>query len=378
MTRRLGTCLAVLLLAAVPVSAEAKIKLKRIGKFSQPVYVEDAPGTGGIFVVEKGGRIKLLQGGRERLFLNISGLVQAGGEQGLLSVAFPPDYATTRLFYVYFTNNQGNQTIAEVRASADGLNADAGTLRQVLEVPHPNHTNHDGGQLQFGPDGLLYIGTGDGGGAGDGPDNAQSTNSLLGKILRIDPRVQGTQPYTSPPTNPFISDPGRDEIYALGLRNPFRFSFDLTSSPGTPRMVIGDVGQDRFEEIDYETVAGTNGANFGWNDFEGFAPFPGAHSPGPNRHDRPIKVYSLAGSKCALIGGYVVSNRALKGLRGRYLYGDFCAGKVRSLIPGLGGARRDRGTGVTVPMLSSFGEAQGGAIFATSLRGPVYRLKRGK
>ena len=373
-TRILGICLALLALAAVPASAEA-IKLKRVGKFSQPVYVEDAPGTAGIFVVEKGGRIKLLQGRKKRLFLNISGQVISGGEQGLLSVAFPPDHATTRLFYVYFTNNQGNQTIAEFRASPDGLSADPGSMRQVLEIPHPGNTNHDGGQLQFGPDGLLYIGTGDGGGAGDGPDNAQSTNSLLGKILRIDPRAQGGQPYTSPPSNPFVNDPGRDEIYAIGLRNPFRFSFDL-SNPGEPRIVIGDVGQDRFEEVDYETVAGTNGANFGWNDFEGFAPFPGAHSPGPNRHDRPIKVYRLAGAACALIGGYVVSS--LKGLRGRYVYGDFCVGKIRSFIPGLGGARKDRGTGVTVPMLSSFGEAQGGAIYATSLRGPVYRLKRGK
>jgi glucose/arabinose dehydrogenase len=376
--RRVVICLALLVLAAVPGAAEAKIKLKRVGKFNNPVFVEDAPGTAGIFVVEQGGRVKLLQGKRKRLFLNISGLVRAGGEQGLLSVAFPADYATTRLFYVYFTNNGGNQTIAEVRASPDGLSADAGSLRQVLEIPHPVHTNHDGGQLQFGPDGLLYIGTGDGGGAGDGPDNAQSTNSLLGKILRIDPRAQAGQPYTSPPSNPFVSDPGRDEIYAIGLRNPFRFSFDLTSSPGEPRMIIGDVGQDRFEEVDYETVAGASGANFGWNDFEGLRPFPGAHSPGPGRHDRPIKVYSLNGAACALIGGYVVADPKLKGLRGRYVYGDFCVGKIRSFIPGLGGARKDRGTGVTVPMLSSFGEAQGGAIFATSLRGPVYRLKRGK
>jgi glucose/arabinose dehydrogenase len=378
MTRRLAICLALLALAAVPGTAEAKIKLKKIGKFSHPVYVEDAPGTAGIFVVEQGGRIKLLQGRRKRVFLNISGLVRAGGEQGLLSVAFPADYATTRLFYVYYTNNGGNQTIAELRANPDGLSAAAGSLRQVLEIPHPVHTNHDGGQLQFGPDGLLYIGTGDGGGAGDGPDNAQSTSSLLGKILRIDPRAQGGQPYASPPSNPFVNDPGRDEIYAIGLRNPFRFSFDLVSNPGEPRMIIGDVGQDRFEEVDYETLAGMNGANFGWNDFEGFAPFAGAHPPGPGRHDRPIKVYGLNGGACALIGGYVVSDPKLKGLRGRYVYGDFCVGKIRTFIPGLGGARRDRGTGVTVPMLSSFGEAQGGAIYATSLNGPVYRLKRGK
>ena len=369
---------AVLSLALIPASATAKIKLKKVGKFSHPVYVEDAPGIGGIFVVEQGGRIKLLQGKRKRVFLNISGLVRAGGEQGLLSVAFPPDYATSRLAYVYYTNNAGNQVIAEVKASPDGMSAQPGTLRQVLEIGHPVNPNHNGGQLQFGPDGLLYIGVGDGGGAGDRPNNAQNTNELLGKLLRIDPRAQGGQPYTSPSTNPFTSDPGRDEIFATGLRNPFRFSFDLTSSPGEPRIIIGDVGQDRFEEVDYETVAGANGANFGWNDFEGFSAFSGAHPPGPNRHDRPIKVYGLGGAACALIGGYVVSDPKLKGLTGRYVYGDFCVGKIRSFIPGLGGARKDRGTGVTVPMLSSFGEGQGGAIYATSLRGPVYRLKRGK
>jgi Glucose / Sorbosone dehydrogenase len=248
----------------------------------------------------------------------------------------------------------------------------------VLEIPHPTNSNHNGGQLQFGADGLLYIGVGDGGGAGDQPNNAQSTNTLLGKLLRIDPRAQGGQPYASPPSNPFINDPGRDEIFATGLRNPFRFSFDLVSSPGEPRIIIGDVGQDRFEEIDYETVANTNGANFGWNDFEGFAPFEGAQAPGPGRHDRPIKVYSLSGSNCALIGGYVVADKKLKGLRGRYVYGDFCAGKIRSLRPGLGGARKDRGTGLNVPSLSSFGEAQNGRIFATSLNGGVFRIKRGK
>jgi glucose/arabinose dehydrogenase len=373
--RRLLTIACVLALAAAPAAATAKIKLKKVGKFSHPTYVEDAPGVSGIFVVEQGGRIKLLQGKKKRGFLNISGLVRPGGEQGLLSIAFPPDYATSRLFYVYFTNNAGNQVIAELKASADGQSALPGSLRQVLEIPHPVNTNHNGGQLQFGPDGLLYIGVGDGGGAGDRPNNAQSTNTLLGKLLRIDPRAQGSQPYTTPATNPFTSDPGRDEIYALGLRNPFRFSFDLVSSPGEPRIIIGDVGQDRFEEIDYETVAGTSGANFGWNDFEGFAPFSGAHPPGPNRHDRPIKVYRLGGNACALIGGYVVADPKLKGMRGRYVYGDFCVGKIRSLVPGLGGARKDRGTGVNVPMLSSFGEGQGGAIYATSLNGPVYRLK---
>jgi glucose/arabinose dehydrogenase len=383
-------CLAALALFAAPAAAGdpgaqaakkkrgGKVKLKRIGRFHQPVYVATAPGVEGIFVVEQGGRIKLVQGKARHTFLNIAGMVRAGGEQGLLSVAFPPDFATSRLFYVYFTNNAGDQEIAEFRAGPDGRSAEPGSLREVLVVPHPTHTNHNGGQLQFGPDGLLYIGTGDGGGGGDGPDNAQSNNTILGKILRIDPRAQGGQPYATPSTNPFAGGAGRDEIYSLGLRNPFRFSFDLVSSPGEPRIVIGDVGQDRFEEIDYETLAAANGANFGWNDFEGFAPFAGAHPPAPSRHDRPIKVYRLTRAACALIGGYVVRDPSLRPILGRYVYGDFCVGKLRSLIPALGGARKDRSLGVRVEMLSSFGEGAGGALYATSLRGPVYRIVRGR
>ncbi|MGH2957874.1 MAG: PQQ-dependent sugar dehydrogenase [Solirubrobacterales bacterium] len=377
--RRLLALTALLTLALSPAAAEAakkrggKVKLIRVGKFRQPVYVAAAPGVRGIFVVERGGRIVLVRGKKRRVFLNIRGQVTSGGEQGLLSVAFAPDFASSGLLYVYFTNNGGDNEIDEFRAN--GLRADHSSQRQVLLLPHPGQPNHNGGQLQFGPDGLLYAGTGDGGGAGDRPDNAQNPNSLLGKLLRIDPRAQGGQPYTSPPGNPFANGGGRPEVYSLGLRNPFRFSFDFVSSPGEPRIVIGDVGQDRFEEVDYETLAAANGANFGWNDFEGFAPFGGAHSPGPGRHDRPIKVYPLNGNACALIGGYVVPERKLKGLFRRYVYGDFCIGKIRSLIPGLGGARKDRGTGLRVPMLSSFGEANG-KIYATSLNGPVFRLAR--
>jgi len=312
-------------------------------------------------VVERAGRIRLVQGRHRRLFLDISSQVSTGGERGLLSVAFPPDYASSRLLYVYFTNRAGDIVIGELHADPDGLHAAAGTLRPVLVVPHPNHSNHNGGQLQFGPDGFLYAGTGDGGGEGDQPDNAQNPSSMLGKLLRIDPHGQGS---------------GAATIYARGLRNPYRFSFDLTTDPGQPRIAIGDVGQDRFEEIDYLTLAAANGANFGWNDFEGFAPFAGAHPPTASPTVKPIKVYSSAGNACAIVGGYVVRDQRLPSLLGRYVYGDFCTGKVRSLIPGLGGARRDRATGVRVRDLSSFGEGAAGSLYATSLDGPVYRFAR--
>jgi glucose/arabinose dehydrogenase len=359
--RRLTLAVAVMVIGALavgPALADAKprVKLKRIGRFQSPTYVTSAPGIPGVVVVERGGRIRLVQGRKRRGFTNIAGQVSTGGERGLLSVAFAPDYASSRLLYVYFTDRSGDLVIAELRADADGRHANPGTLRPIVTVPHPNHSNHNGGQLQFGPDGALYAGTGDGGGAGDAPDNAQNPNSRLGKLLRINPAT------------------GAVGIYSIGLRNPYRFSFDYLTSPGQPRLVIGDVGQNRFEEIDYLTFSAANGANFGWNDFEGFARFDGAHPPTPSGTVRPIKVYALSGGKCALIGGYVVRDRRLRTLFRRYVYGDFCAGKVRSLIPGLGRARKDRGTGIRVRNLSSFGETADGSLYATSLSGPVYKF----
>jgi glucose/arabinose dehydrogenase len=320
--------------------------------------VTSAPGIGGIVVVERGGRIRLVEGRKRHTFTSIGGLVSTGGERGLLSVAFAPDYETSRLLYVYFTDRSGDLEIAALHADSDGRHANPSTLQPIVVVPHPNHSNHNGGQLQFGPDGFLYAGTGDGGGAGDEPDNAQNPNSRLGKLLRIDPSS------------------GSVAVYSIGLRNPYRFSFDLVSDPAEPRIAIGDVGQDRFEEIDYLPFAAASGANFGWNDFEGFAPFPGAHPPTPSQTVKPIKAYGIAGSACAVIGGYVVRDPRLRPLFHRYTYGDFCTGKIRSLIPGLGSARKDRSTGLRVRDLSSFGEGADDALYATSLDGPVYRLVR--
>jgi glucose/arabinose dehydrogenase len=354
--------LAAIATATAPAAdAKPRVKLKRIGRFHKPTYVASAPGVDGVFVVEKSGRIRLLQGRKRHTFLNIAGNVTSGGERGLLSVAFPSDYGTSRLLYVYFTNRAGDLEIAEFHADADGTRAGAGTLRPVVVIPHPLASNHDGGQLQCGPDGFLYAGTGDGGREGDPVDNAQNPGSMLGKLLRIDPRAQG---------------PAAVTVYASGLRNPYRFSFDLVSDPAQPRIAIGDVGQDRFEEIDYLPLAAANGANFGWNDFEGFAPFSGAHPPTPSQTVMPIKTYGIAGGACAIIGGYVVRDPRLRSLFHRYVYGDFCTGKVRSLIPTLGGARRDRGTGIRVRDLSSFGETGDGSLFATSLDGPVYKFIR--
>jgi glucose/arabinose dehydrogenase len=361
--RRLTVAIALAAIGALVLNvafAEAKprVKLKRVGRFHSPTYVTSAPGIPGAVVVERGGRIRLLRGRKRPTFTNIAGLVSTGGERGLLSVAFAPDFASSRLLYVYFTNGAGDLVIAEMRADADGRHANLSTLRPLVVVPHPNHSNHNGGQLQFGPDGLLYAGTGDGGGAGDQPDNAQNPNSRLGKLLRINPAS------------------GSVQVYSIGLRNPYRFSFDLVTVPGQPRIAIADVGQNRFDEIDYLPLAAAAGANFGWNDFEGFAPFAGAQPPTPSGSVKPIKVRSISGAGCAMIGGYVVRDSRLRSLTHRYVYGDFCTGKIRSLIPRLGGARKDRGTGLRVRDLSSFGETADGKLYATSLDGPVYRFVR--
>ena len=366
-------------LKGVKVDAKGAVRLSSIGKFNHPTYVAGHPTAKAVLVVEKFGTVDAVVKGkkRKRPFLNIKGLVGASqlNERGLLSIAFAPDYPTSGLVYAFYTDRGGDLVVAEFKRGSSDLDADEGSQRILLDIPHPGASNHNGGQLQFGPDGFLYVSTGDGGGAGDPDDSAQDTNSLLGKILRIDPRPSATQPYTIPPDNPFAAGGGKPEIYSLGLRNPFRFSFDTVSGP-EPRIVIADVGQFRFEEIDYETVAGARGANFGWNDFEGFNPFEGANSPPPATDEKPILVYRTGRKSCSVIGGFVGRGGAPGPVRGRYLYGDFCNGKLRTLVPDLGRARKRRSLGVTVPALTSFGEMPNGTLYAASLNGPVYRLKR--
>jgi glucose/arabinose dehydrogenase len=355
-------------------SARKGVALKRIGSFDQPVHVAGAPGFPRLlFVVEQAGRVRVLRGGKRqrRPFLDIRGLVSSGGERGLLSIAFPPDYPRSKRFYVYFTDRQGDIRVDEFKRRG-ATRAARGSRRGVIEIPHRENSNHNGGQLQF-LGGLLYLGTGDGG--GDLAGNAQDRGSLLGKLLRIDPRPSGGRPYSIPADNPFVGPtPGRGEVYSYGLRNPWRFSFDTVNAK-RPRIAIGDVGQSRFEEIDYTTVAAARGANFGWNAFEGFSRYPGG-APDPGGTTKPIFAYPLAraGGSCSVIGGYVVGDRRLPGLRGRYVYADLCEGELRSLSPRLGRVRGDRKLGLRVPTPTSFGEDTRGRLYVTSLEGPVYRL----
>lgn len=353
------------------------LALKRIGNFDEPTYVTGAPGVPQLlFVVEQEGEVEVVRKGRRvgHPFLDISRLVGAGGERGLLSIAFPPNYRQSGRFYVYYTDNNGDIRVDELRR-ASATRADPGTRRAVIEISHSVNSNHNGGQLQFLGD-LLYFGTGDGGSGGDPPNNAQNKESLLGKLLRIDPRASGGKPYSIPADNPFVGKPGRDEIYSYGLRNPYRFSFDTSS--GQPRIAIGDVGQNRFEELDYTTVAGAAGANFGWDAFEGKSPYTeeNGDTPDPGGTTKPIMAYDRGrdGGACTIIGGYVVGPGGPPSLRGRYLYADYCSGVLRSLVPHLRRAGDDRRTGLTVTSPTSFGEDSRGRIYVTSQQGPVFRL----
>ena len=351
------------------------VALKKVGSFDAPVYVTGAPGFPQLlFVVEQPGRIVVLRNGHKlhKPFLDLRGQVSYGGERGMLSVAFPPGYRRSKRFYVYYTDAAGNIRIDEFeRGSA--VRARRGSRREVIVIPHPVNSNHNGGQLQFLGD-LLYFGTGDGGSGGDPPNNAQNKDVLLGKLLRIDPRPSGGKPYTVPADNPFVGKPGRDEIYSYGLRNPFRFSFDRRSN----RLAIADVGQNQFEELDYTTIAGASGANFGWDAFEGDSEYSDENSgtPDPGGTVKPIFAYSHArgGGSCSIIGGYVVRDPRLPGLLGRYVYADLCEGQLRALAPHLNHASGDRKLGLRVESPSSFGEDDQHRLYVASIEGPVYRL----
>jgi glucose/arabinose dehydrogenase len=350
-----------------------RIGLQRVGTFDQPVYLAAAPGDARrLFVVERPGRVVVLVGGRRqaRPFLDISGRVNSGGgEQGLLSVAFAPDYQRSGRFYVFYTDGSNNLRIVQYRRAGHDTNrANASSARTVLTIDHRSETNHNGGQLQFGPDGDLYIGVGDGGSEGDPHNYGQNTRVLLGKLLRIAPRPGGGD--AIPAGNPFRPGSGRrPEIWAYGLRNPWRFSFDR----GTGDLVIGDVGQDTEEEIDFARRGHAAGGNYGWSIFEGDRRYKQGSAP---RAIRPALVAPHSAGYCAIIGGYVVRDPALGSLRGHYLYGDNCKPQISAVVLSAGHARHNHATGLSVGSLAAFGQDNAGHIYAVSLAGPVYRIVR--
>jgi glucose/arabinose dehydrogenase len=376
--------------ATTPGGVPQSLFLQPVGAFQYPVFVTSPPGDQQrMMVVQQGGLIKLV----------LNGVIQAtpfldahtwttfspGGDLGLLSVAFAPDYATTGRFYVYYTDPSQNSRVDEVLRDANDPNvADPSTRRQILTVPHPTIANHYGAGVQFGPDGMLYIATGDGGCCGDPFRTAQNLSSNRGKILRIDPReTTDGHPYAVPPNNPFVGrQDANPEIWSFGLRNPWRYSFDRL----TGDLTLGDVGQDLWEEIDYRPVSlgWGDGTNFGWSCFEG------RHQYNPNFHnDPPCKRATPQGivqpvfeyphnPGCSVTGGYVVHDTELPLLAGRYVYGDYCTGQISSQVLDTPDSHDNQLTGLNVPQLASFGEDACGHVYAmgvTSGGNNVFRIQ---
>ncbi|MFZ0789618.1 MAG: PQQ-dependent sugar dehydrogenase, partial [Chromatiaceae bacterium] len=366
------------------------ITLQPVGSFDQPIFVTADPlDPNRFFVVEREGAIRLVEDGGAGTFIDLSSIVSCcDGEQGLASMAPAPDFETTGKLYVFYTGEDGpgNLHVDELTAEPDRLSARLSTLRSVLSIPHADFATHNGGQLQFGPDGDLYISTGDGGGSDDSLHNAQSLDSLLGKVLRIDPAQSGGDPYTVPVDNPFAGGAaGDDPIWSYGLRNPFRFSFDRL----TGGLAIADVGQGAREEVDWAPspapgAAGGAGANYGWNCREGLLPgaatdpeceFPAGPFVNPVFDYPHTDPGGGAAFGCSIIGGYVARDSALGSLYGRYLYTDLCEGDIRSLqLPAVPGkpATNDCSLGLRVSNPVSFGEDAAGRIYVVSIEGGVY------
>jgi glucose/arabinose dehydrogenase len=335
------------------------------------LHVTAGPGQRNrLFVVQQGGRVLILQRGRllKRPFLDISSLVSSGGEQGLLGLAFHPRYASNGRFYVNYTNRAGDTRVVEYRR-ASANRANHRSARRLLSIDQP-YSNHNGGHLAFGPDRRLYVGTGDGGSGGDPQGNGQRVDTLLGKLLRIDVDTRtGSRPYGIPADNPYARGGGRPEIYSYGLRNPWRFSFDRK----TGDLWIGDVGQGSREEIDHRRKGAARGANFGWNAFEGSSSFGGSvrgAAPVP-----PVAEYSHA-KGCSVTGGYVSRGTRAPSIAGRYVYADYCSGRVWSIRAGAkpGGVREEtRRLGRSLSNVTSFGEGLAGDLYLLA-GGTLYRF----
>ena len=336
-----------------------------------PVYATSPPGDARLFIVEQPGRIRIVQGGSllATPFLDITSRVGTGGERGMLSVAFHPQYAANGFFYVYFTGTDGAIRVERFTVSANANVANAASAKVILTVPHPR-SNHNGGLAMFGPDGMLYLGLGDGGGGGDPDLNGQNVNSLLGKLLRID--VNSGDPYGIPSGNPFATrTDARREIWAYGLRNPWRFAFDRSAG----NLYVADVGQNALEEVN--VVPSTRaGVNYGWNITEGSSCYNAA-SCNRNGLELPVLEYGHGNNQCSVTGGFVYRGTAIPQLAGTYFYADYCAGWVKSFTyNGAAADQRDWNFG-SIGNVTSFGEDSSGEIYITSSNGRVYKIVRG-
>ena len=364
---------ATLVAGLAPGSSRAAITLGLVSVkagFTQPVAIASAgDGSGRLFVVEQAGRIRIIRNGTllAAPFLDISARVSCCGERGLLGLAFHPSYRSNGRFYVYYTDTGGSLVIAEYRRSSTNANRAASTERRLLRIPHPDQANHNGGQLAFGPDGYLYVGTGDGGGGGDPYENGQQRTVLLGKLLRIAPNVTSSTPaYRVPATNPWAkSTTIRREIWAYGLRNPWRFSFDRS----TGDLWIGDVGQNTYEEVNrsLRSAGGGRGANYGWDQYEALSCFEGPCTSAGKVF--PLTSYAHGANGCSVTGGYVYRGSRSPVLVGRYLFGDFCSGRIWTVAAG-GAARQDPVLlGDAGFQISAFGQDEAGELYVVDYAG---------
>ena len=341
-----------------------QVRLTRIASFDEPLAMAVRPGDGALYIAEKRGRVRAIRGPEvdPTPVLDIAGEVSTGTEQGLLGMAFSGDGGR---LYLNYTDKDGNTHIVEYGMT--GGSADTATRREVLFVDQP-FANNNGGQLAFGPDGKLWIGLGDGGAAGDPADNAQSLGTLLGKVLRIDPRPSGNLGYSVPSDNPFVGTAGaRPEIWAYGLRNPWRFSFDRANGD----LWIGDVGQSSREEVDYQRGGSPGGQNYGWARLEGSKQYSG---PPPANAVPPIYDYGRSGGNCSITGGYVYRGTRIGGLVGAYVFADYCVGQLRALRQVDGRVVDDRAFPTGVRYLTSFGQDQAGELYALSQDGGIFRI----
>ncbi|MCA1691247.1 MAG: PQQ-dependent sugar dehydrogenase [Actinobacteria bacterium] len=346
--------------------AGVQLRLTRLAGLAEPLAMAVRLGDGALYIAEKGGRVRAIRGGGvdPAPVLDIAGEVGTDNGQGLLGLVFSPDGSR---MYLNFTDPDANTHVVEYVMA--GGQADPATRRELLFVEQPAAGNK-GGNLVFGPDARLWIGLGDGGGGGDPADNAQSVNSLLGKLLRIDPRANAAGPYGIPPDNPFAGGGGRGEIWAYGLRQPWRFSFDRS----TGDLWIGDVGQAARDEVDFQRAGAGGGQNYGWARLEGTRTYSGRP---PADAVGPILDYARTGGNCAITGGYVYRGARIPALVGAYVFADLCVGQLRAVRQTDGQIIDERAFPVTVRLLVSFGQDQGGELYVLSQEGGVFRIDPG-
>lgn len=354
-----------------PPGLTLKLNPFAITGLSSPVFLTQPLTDGRIFVVEQPGRIRVVKNGQLQTtpFLDISSRVLSGGERGLLSVAFHPQYASNHFFYVYFTTQTNGDIRVERFTATTADAADPTSAKLIITAPHSSQANHNGGLLSFGPDGMLFAGLGDGGSGGDPLGNGQNFNALLGSLLRLD--VDHGDPYVIPADNPFVGQTNkRGEIWAKGLRNPWRYAFDAA----TGLLYIADVGQGLHEEVDVQP-ASSRGLNYGWNIMEGKSCY-NATTCTQTGLTLPLLDYDHTGGACSITGGYVYRGSEIPGIVGHYFYSDYCAGFLKSFRYSDGAALDARDWGLTMSSVESFGVDALGELYVIS-GSSIFKIVRG-